>query len=105
MVCVYDSGVGGVSTLMALRRLVPTVDVCYLGDTARVPYGPRDAATVCRYATEALDYLAALRPEAILVACGTGALALVSVLPEGKGKMNAADFIRGRKIAGGDLLK
>ena len=80
MVCVYDSGVGGVSTLMALRRLVPTVDVCYLGDTARVPYGPRDAATVCRYATEALDYLAALRPEAILVACGTGALACMTLV-------------------------
>ncbi len=71
MVCIYDSGVGGISTLVALRRLLPSVDVCYLGDTARVPYGTRDAATVCRYAAEALDYLSALMPEAILVACGT----------------------------------
>ena len=71
MVCIYDSGVGGLSTLAALRALCPAADVVYLGDTARVPYGPRDAATLCRFATEALDYLAALSPEAILVACGT----------------------------------
>ena len=71
MICIYDSGVGGISTLMSLRKRLPSADVTYLGDTARVPYGPRDAATVCRYATEALDYLAATSPEAILVACGT----------------------------------
>ncbi len=41
----------------------------------------------------------------ICVACATGTLALVGVLPEGKGKMSAADFIRGRKIAIGDILK
>ena len=41
----------------------------------------------------------------ILVACAKGTLALVGVLPEGKGKMSAADFIRGRKIAVGDILK
>lgn len=41
----------------------------------------------------------------IVIACGEGSLAVTSVLPEGKGKMNAADFIRGRKIALGDILK
>ena len=41
----------------------------------------------------------------IRVACGRGTLALVTVVPEGKGKMSAADFVRGRKIAIGDLLK
>ncbi len=41
----------------------------------------------------------------IAVACGKGTLALTAVLPEGKGKMSAADFIRGRKIAIGDILK
>lgn len=41
----------------------------------------------------------------IAIACGKGILALTAVLPEGKGKMSAADFIRGRKIAIGDILK
>ena len=71
MVCVYDSGVGGLTALRALRREAPECDVVYFGDTARVPYGVRDAATVSRYAREVLDYLAALSPSAVLVACGT----------------------------------
>jgi glutamate racemase len=71
MVCVYDSGVGGLTALRALRRAVPECDVVYFGDTARVPYGVRDDATVSRYAREVLDYLSALSPSAVLVACGT----------------------------------
>ncbi len=43
--------------------------------------------------------------EDIKVACGKGILSLLTVLPEGKGKMRAADFVRGRKIGEGDLLK
>ena len=71
MVCVYDSGVGGLTALRALRRAAPKCDVIYFGDTARVPYGVRDAATVSRYAREVLDRLAAFSPSAVLVACGT----------------------------------
>ena len=40
----------------------------------------------------------------IVVACGMGSIALCTVLPEGKGRMAAADFIRGRKITAGDIL-
>ena len=45
-----------------------------------------------------------LDDESITVACGVGAISLLRVLPEGKGAMDASDFIRGRKIAVGDLL-
>ena len=41
----------------------------------------------------------------ITVACGRGTLAILGVLPEGKGRMNAADFIRGRKLSVGDILQ
>ena len=71
MVCVYDSGVGGLTALAALRRVAPACDVIYFGDTARVPYGVRDPATVCRYTREVLGYLSAYSPAAVLVACGT----------------------------------
>ena len=43
--------------------------------------------------------------EDIKVACGKGILSLLTVVPEGKGKMSAADFVRGRKIAEGDILQ
>lgn len=82
MIAVYDSGVGGLTALRALRRLLPRCDAVYLGDTARVPYGTRDAATVLRYAAEALDYLADLSPAAVLVACGTvSTVALPTLAP------------------------
>ena len=71
MVCVYDSGVGGLSTLAALRALAPQTDIVYLGDTARVPYGTRSAATICRFADAALAYLSKRKPQAVLCACGT----------------------------------
>ena len=41
----------------------------------------------------------------IKVACGKGILSILTLVPEGKGRMSAADFVRGRKIAEGDLLK
>ncbi len=43
--------------------------------------------------------------EDIKIACGKGIISLLTVVPEGKGRMSAADFVRGRKIAVGDLLK
>jgi methionyl-tRNA formyltransferase len=39
------------------------------------------------------------------VACGSGALKVIGVIPEGKGRMSAGDFVRGRKIALGDILE
>lgn len=45
-----------------------------------------------------------LEKDRILVACGTGTLAILGVLPEGKGRMSAADFIRGRKLSVGEVL-
>ena len=43
--------------------------------------------------------------EEIQVACGKGILSIITLVPEGKGRMSAGDFVRGRKIAEGDLLK
>ncbi|MBO7761511.1 MAG: glutamate racemase [Clostridia bacterium] len=83
MVCVYDSGVGGLTALAALRRAAPLCNVLYLGDTARVPYGTRDAATVCRYAQAALSYLSAYHPSAVLVACGTVSTVFLPSVPQG----------------------
>jgi methionyl-tRNA formyltransferase len=60
-----------------------------------------DAEAVC----QALPGTVVEVGEDIKVACGKGILSLLTVVPEGKGKMSAADFVRGRKIAVGDVLK
>jgi glutamate racemase len=57
MIGVFDSGVGGLTVVRAMRDLLPSETILYLGDTARVPYGNKSPETVRRYAREALAFL------------------------------------------------
>lgn len=68
---VFDSGVGGLTVLRAIRRRLPAEATLYLGDTARVPYGPKSPDTVRRYALEAVDFLLDRGVKALVVACNT----------------------------------
>jgi len=68
---VFDSGLGGLTVLGAIRRRLPKESTVYLGDTARVPYGPKAAETIRRYALEATDFLIGMGVKAIVVACNT----------------------------------
>ena len=54
---VFDSGVGGLSCVEELMRLMPNEDIVYLGDTARVPYGTRSRDTIIEYAKEDIAFL------------------------------------------------
>ena len=65
----FDSGVGGLTVLRALRRALPNESMIYLGDTARLPYGTKSAESVVRYATQANDYLATRGIKLLVVAC------------------------------------
>jgi glutamate racemase len=68
---VFDSGIGGLTVVRHLRRLLPAVPIVYFGDTARVPYGTKSDATVRRFATEAVRFLTQFRVGRIVVACNT----------------------------------
>jgi glutamate racemase len=68
---VFDSGVGGLTVLKALRRALPHREFLYLGDTARVPYGRKPAAMVREFAREITTFLADRGAEAVVVACNT----------------------------------
>lgn len=68
---VFDSGIGGLTVLRQLRRAFPQLDMVYLGDTARVPYGGRSVETITRYAEDDVRFLLRKEVEAIVVACGT----------------------------------
>jgi glutamate racemase len=68
---VFDSGVGGLTVVSALRRLLPSENIFYLGDTARVPYGGKSATTIQRYSFELTGLLLAEHAKAIVVACNT----------------------------------
>src|SRR2546423_5105338 len=68
---VFDSGIGGLTVVKALRDLLPNEDIFYLGDTARVPYGPKSPETVQRYAVELAGILTRKNGKALVVACNT----------------------------------
>ncbi len=68
---VFDSGLGGLTVVRELRRVLPNEDIVYLGDTARVPYGTRAPETVARYAMGCAKWLVSRDVKAIIIACNT----------------------------------
>ncbi len=66
---VFDSGIGGLTVVRALRRLVPGESIVYLGDTARVPYGTKSADTIARFARQDADFLVERGAKLVVVAC------------------------------------
>lgn len=79
---VFDSGVGGLTVLAALRRRLPCEDFVYLGDTARLPYGTKSGETVVRYALQAGEALVDRGIKALVVACNTATAAALPALRE-----------------------
>ncbi len=68
---IFDSGVGGLTVLRALVERLPGESFLYLGDTARLPYGTKSAATVERYAANAAQHLVQHGIKLLVVACNT----------------------------------
>jgi len=79
---VFDSGIGGLTVVKALRDLLPHENICYLGDTARVPYGPKSPETVQRYAIELAEMLMRKDAKALVVACNTVSSVALPLLKE-----------------------
>ena len=71
MIGIFDSGLGGLSALKEVRRLLPHENIVYFGDTGRVPYGTRSRETIIKYCLQDLNFLRSHNVDAILVACGT----------------------------------
>jgi len=76
---VFDSGLGGLTAVKELIRLLPGENVIYFGDTGRVPYGNRSEETLRRYTREAVELLSGMQVKEILVACGTASTVLDSL--------------------------
>ncbi|HUP42196.1 MAG TPA: glutamate racemase [Thermoanaerobaculia bacterium] len=80
---VFDSGVGGLTVVAALRERLPAESILYLGDTARLPYGTKSPETVLRYTRKNVEFLLARGVKAVVVACNTAsALALPHLAAE-----------------------
>src|SRR5437667_10715785 len=79
---VFDSGIGGLTVVKALRELLPNENIFYLGDTARVPYGSKSASTVERYSIEMTDMLLGEDVKAVVIACNSASAVALPKLEE-----------------------
>ncbi|MFN0061959.1 MAG: glutamate racemase [Myxococcaceae bacterium] len=77
---VFDSGVGGLTVLKALRQRLVGEHILYLGDTARVPYGTKSAEVVCRYALKNAEFLMQRGIRLLVVACNTASAVALPAL-------------------------
>jgi glutamate racemase len=76
----FDSGVGGLTVVKAIRDLLPAEDIHYLGDTARFPYGNKSPETIIRYSREIMSYLRGHEVKAVVVACNTASTHALTIL-------------------------
>ena len=77
---IFDSGVGGLTVLRELTRVLPQEDTIYFGDTARVPYGTKSPDTVIRYAQEIAAFLTTRDIKLLVVACNTASAVALPTL-------------------------
>ena len=68
---IFDSGIGGLTVVRQIHRVLPNESLIYLGDTARVPYGTKSPSTVIRFACEDTQFLLQQSVKAVVVACNT----------------------------------
>ena len=67
----FDSGLGGLTAVKELEKLMPHEQIVYFGDTGRVPYGTRGSEIIKKYAMQDIRFLKSFGVKAILIACGT----------------------------------
>jgi glutamate racemase len=77
---VFDSGVGGLTVLRALRSALPTEEFVYLGDTARLPYGTKSPESVVRYSLQCAEALIVRGIRCLVVACNTASASALGAL-------------------------
>lgn len=68
---VFDSGLGGLTAVREMLRILPDEDIVYFGDTGRVPYGSKSNDTISKYAMQDARFLRSLGVKMIIAACGT----------------------------------
>jgi glutamate racemase len=97
---VFDSGVGGLTVLRALRQRLPNEQFIYLGDTARLPYGTKSGDSVLRYSVQAAEFLVRQGIKYLVIACNTASSVAVEPLRERFAPMPVIGVIEPGSIAG-----
>lgn len=90
---VFDSGLGGLSIVKALRRTLPNESIVYFGDIARLPYGIKSQKQIIQFSIQNVKFLIKQRAKVIIVACNSSSSAAYSIL-KSKFKLPIIDVIQ-----------
>ncbi len=82
---VFDSGVGGLTVVKELMKILPYEKIIYLGDTARAPYGTKADETIIRFSRENTKFLIKQNVKIIVVACNTSSAIALPFLQKENG--------------------
>lgn len=90
---IFDSGIGGLTVVKAVRDALPNENIIYFGDTARVPYGIKSEETVRGYALEITEFLMERDVKMILIACNTVSASAGEAIQKAAGDIPVLDVI------------
>ncbi|HEX6981166.1 MAG TPA: glutamate racemase [Balneolaceae bacterium] len=90
---IFDSGIGGLTVVKAVREALPNENIVYFGDTARVPYGIKSEETVRGYALQITDFLMDRDVKMILIACNTVSASARNEILKAAGNIPVLDVI------------
>ncbi|MEW6007774.1 MAG: glutamate racemase, partial [bacterium] len=79
---IFDSGIGGVTVLKEIIRMLPQEDIIYFGDIARSPYGSKSESLVIKYANQALSFLLSQDVKLVVIACNTASSVAIKSLSQ-----------------------
>ncbi len=79
---IFDSGLGGLTVVKEIIKLLPNEDIVYFGDTARVPYGTKSPKTITHFAIQDANFLMSMGVKIIVVACNTASSNSLNVLKD-----------------------
>lgn len=77
---IFDSGIGGLSVLLAALRALPSARFLYYADTAHVPYGEKSREEICAFSAVAVETLRAMGADSVVIACNTATSAAITYL-------------------------
>ena len=77
---IFDSGLGGLTCVKEVMKLLPNEDIIYFGDTSRVPYGTRSSDTIIKYVRQDINFLKTFDIKMIIIACGTASSTALSAV-------------------------
>ena len=96
---IFDSGLGGLTCVKEIMKIMPSEDIIYFGDTGRVPYGTRSRDTIVKYVRQDINFLKTFDIKAIIIACGTASSAALPMIKDEFSEITGVVFPAAKKAA------